>query len=133
MAARTKKCNRNIFEGRGAFRLWLLLLQKSVEIDDDVAILRIVGPMSCVNLKMTLLSELRCTNSAAVRTTLTSLWLSRGRMTGSTALHRGASPAIREVAEARFTHSPPHISVSRRSFQLQKLDVAFLQGNSDMV
>jgi len=33
--------------------LLLLLLLKSVEIHDDVALLQVVGAMSCVNLKMT--------------------------------------------------------------------------------
>ena len=40
----------------------------------------------------------RGTDSVAVMTAGTSLWLSRGRMTGCMALHRGATSAINEVA-----------------------------------
>ena len=50
-----------------------------------------------------------------MRTGWTSLWLSRGRMTGSTALHRGASPAIHEVAISPLhTQSSTHLCLSQK-------------------
>ena len=73
--------------------MWLLLLLKSVEIDDDVALL-----LSCAVLgSMCTQSELGGTWSAAVGTLWTELWFCCGRVTCGSTVLGGSEPVTHKV------------------------------------
>jgi len=99
--------------------LLLLLLLKSVELDDDVALL-----LSAAGLDMgphvTSESEIGRTDSAALRTSWTCL-----RLCGScTSFFRASGPAICEAPETSVTDSSPYISVACQNLQVTWLNVA---------
>jgi len=77
--------------------LLLLLLLKSVEVDDDVALLLSCTVLGSMCTQVTLQSKLGGTGSAAVRTLWTCLWFCCGRMTHGSTFLGGSEPVTREV------------------------------------
>jgi len=71
----------------------ILLLLKSVEFDDDVALQLSVAGLD-VGPHLTPESEIGGTDSATLRTSWTCLWLCGSCVTGCTSLFRGSDPAI---------------------------------------
>jgi len=96
------------------FYTLLLLLLKSVEFDDDVALLLsvaglVVGPYVAWE------SEIRSTDSAALRTSWTCLRLCGSCVTSCTSFFRGSDPAIYGAPETSITDSSPYIRVACRT------------------
>ena len=92
----------------------LLLLLKSVEFDDDVALLLSVAGL-VMGPHVTSESEIGSTESAALRTSRACL-----RLCGNcvTSFLRGSDPAIYEAPETTITDSSPYTSVACQSLQV---------------
>jgi len=75
----------------------LLLLLKSVEVDDDVALLLSSTVLGSMCTQVTVQSKLGGTGSAAVRTLWTCLWFCCGRMTRGSTFLGGSEPVTHEV------------------------------------
>ena len=103
--------------------LLLLRLLKSVEYDDDVALLLSVAGL-VMGPHVTSESEIGGTDSAALRTSWTCLRLCRSCVTSCTSFFRGSDPAIYEAPETNITDSLPYISVACQSLQVTWLNVA---------
>jgi len=97
--------------GSGYMLLLLLLLLKSVELDDDVALLLSVAGL-VVGPHVTSESEIGGTDSAALRTSWTCLRLCGSCVTSCTSFFRANDPAICEAPETSITDSSPYISVA---------------------
>jgi len=83
----------------------LLLMLKSVEVDDDVALLLSCTVLGSMCTQVTLQSKLGGTGSAAVRTLWTCLWFCCGRMTrGSTFLGGSAIYTTRSLVRVSRSH-----------------------------
>jgi len=91
--------------------LLLLLLLKSVEFDDDVALLLSVAGL-VMGPHVTSESEIGGTDSAALRTSWTCLWLCGSCVASYTSFFRGSDPAIYEAPETSFTDSSPYSSTN---------------------
>jgi len=92
----------------------LLLLLKSVEVDDDVALLLSCAVLGSMCTQVTLQSKLRGTGSAAVRTLWTCLWFCCGRMTrGSTFLGGTLTKCARPTSQVAFHTTRSLARVSR--------------------
>ena len=85
---------------------WLL---KSVEYDDDVALLLSVASL-VVGPQVTSESEIGGTDSAALRTSRTCLRLCGSCVTSCTSFFRASDPAIYEAPETSITDSSLYIS-----------------------
>jgi len=110
----------------------LLLLLKSVEFDDDVALLLSVASL-VMGPHVTSESEIGGTDSAALRTSWTCLWLCGSRMTSCTSFFRGSDPGTYEAPETSITDSSPYISIACQSLQVTWLDVALDEIYFDVV
>jgi len=73
--------------------LLLLLLLKSVEFDDDIALLLSVASLD-MGTHVTPESEIGGTDSAALRTSRTYFWIFGSCVKGCTSFFRGSDPAI---------------------------------------
>jgi len=104
--------------------LLLLLLLKSVEFDDNVALLLSVAGLVMVP-HVTSESEIGITDSAALRTSRACLRLCGNCVTSYTSFFRGSDPAIYEASETTITDSSPYTSVACQSLQITWLNVAF--------
>ena len=91
--------------------LLLLLLLKSVEFDDDVALLFSVAGL-VMGPHVTSESEIGGTDSAALRTSRACLRPCRNCVTSCTSFFRGSDPAIYKAPETGITDSFPYISVA---------------------
>ena len=103
--------------------LLLLLLLKSVEFDDDVALLLSVAGL-VVGPHVTSESEIGSTDSAALRTSWTCLRLCGSCMTSCTSFFRASDPAIYKAPETSITDSSPYIPVACQRLQVTWLNVA---------
>ena len=103
--------------------LLLLLLLKSVEFEDNVALLLSVAGL-VMGLQVTSESEIGGTDSAALGTSWTCLRLCGSCLTSCTSFFRGSDPAIYEAPETGITDSSPYISVACQSLQVTWLNVA---------
>jgi len=101
----------------------LLLLLKSIEFDDDVALLLSVAGL-VMGPHVTSESEIVGTDSAALRTSWTCLWLCGSCVMSCVSFFRGSDPAIYETPETSITDSSPYISVACQSLQVTSLNVA---------
>ena len=101
----------------------LLLLLKSVEFDDDVALLLSVAGV-VMGPHVTSESEIGSTDSAALRASGACLRLCGSCVTSCTSFFRGSDPAIYEAPETTITESSPYISVACQSLQVTWLNVA---------
>ena len=89
---KVKPCNLNFTEARDRKNTTVLLL-KSVEFDDDVALLLSVAGL-VMRPHVTSESEIGGTDSAALRTSWTCLRLCGNCVTGCTSFFRGSDPAL---------------------------------------
>jgi len=110
----------------------LLLLLKSVEFDDDVALLLSVAGL-VMGPHVTSESEIESTDSAALRTSRACLRLCGNCVTSCTSFFRGSDPAIHEAPETTITDSSPYISVACQSLQVTWLNVALEEICFDVV
>jgi len=69
-------------------------------------------------------SEIGGTDSAALRTSWTCLWLCGSCVTSCTSFFRGSDPAVYEAPETSITDSSPYISVACQSLYVTWLNVA---------
>ena len=113
-------------------RLLLLLLLKSVEFDDDIALLLSVAGL-VMGPQVTLESEIGGTDSAALRTSWTCLRLCGSCVMSCTSFFRGSDPAIYKAPETGITDSSPYISVACQSPQVTWLNVALEEICFDVV
>jgi len=90
----------------GRWRRLLLLLLKSVEFDDDVALL-LSGAGLVMRPHVTSESEIGGTDSAALRTSRACLRLCGSCVTSCTSFFRGSDPATQEEKEGN--RHPPHV------------------------
>ena len=81
-------------DGTGNGECGLLLLLKSVEVDDDVALLLSCAVLRSMCTHVALQSELGGTWSSAVGTLWTELWFCCGRVTFGSTVLRGSEPVI---------------------------------------
>ena len=95
----------------------LLLLLKSVEFDDDVALLLSVAGV-VMGPHVTSESEIGSTDSAALRTSRACLRLCGNCVTSCTSFFRGSDPAIYKAPETGITDSFPYIPVACQSLQV---------------
>ena len=95
----------------------LLLLLKSVEFDDDVALLLSVAGL-VMGPHVTSESEIGSTDPAALRTSRACLRLCGNCVTSCTSFFRGSDPAIYEAPETTITDSSPYTSVACQSLQV---------------
>ena len=110
----------------------LLLLLKSVEFDDDVALLLSVAGL-VMGPHVTSESEIGSTGSAALRTSRACLRLCGNCVTSCTSFFRGSDPAIYEAPEATITDCSPYTSVACQSFQVTWLNVTIQEICFDLV
>ena len=105
--------------------LLLLLLLKSVELDDDVELLLSVACL-VMGPRVTSESEIGRTDSAALRTSRACLRLCGSCVTSCTSFFRASDPAIYEAPETSqlITDSSPCIPVACQSLQVAWLNVA---------
>ena len=103
----------------------LLLLLKSVEFDDDVALLLSVAGL-VMGPHVTSESEIGSTtaDSAALRTSRACLRFCGNCVTSCTSFFGGSDPAIYKAPETGITDSFPYISVACQSLQVTWLNVA---------
>jgi len=101
----------------------LLLLLKSVEFDDDVALLLSVAGL-VMGPHVTSESEIAGTDSAALRTSRACLRLCGSCVTSCTSFFRASDPAILEAPKTTITDSSPYIPVACQSLQVTWLNVA---------
>ena len=88
----------------------LLLLLKSVELDDDVALLLSVAGL-VMGPHVTSESEIGSTDFAALRTSWTCLRLCGNCVTSCTSFFRGSDPAIYKAPETTITVSYTHLTL----------------------
>ena len=112
--------------------LLLKLLLKSVEFDDDVALLLSVAGL-VMGPRVTSESEIGGTDSAALRTLRACLRLCGNCVTSCTSFFRGSDPAIYKAPETGITDSFPYISVACQSLWVTWLDVAIEKIGFDVV
>jgi len=110
----------------------LLLLLKSVEFDDDVALLLSVAGL-VMGPHVTSESEIGSTGSAALRTSRACLRLCGNCVTSCTSFFRGSDPAIYEAPEATITDCSPYTSVACQSLQVTWLNVTLQEICFDLV
>jgi len=110
----------------------MLLLLKSVEFDDDVALLQSVAGL-VMGPHVTSESEIEGIDSAALRTLWTCLWLCGSCVTSCTSFFRGGDPTIYDAPATSITDSSPYISVACQSLQVTWLNVALEEICSDVV
>jgi len=110
----------------------LLLLLKSVEFDDDAALLLSVAGL-VMGPHVTSESEIGGTDSAALRTSRACLRLCGNCVTSCTSFFRGSDPAIYEAPETSITDSSPYIPVAWQSLQVTWLNVALEEICFDVV
>ena len=116
-------------------KLWdlaLLLLLKSVEFDDDIALLLSVASL-VTGPHVTSESEIGGKDSAALRTSWTCLRLCGSCVMSCTSFFRGSDPAIQEAPKTSITDSFPYISVACQSLQVTWLNVAIEKIRFDVV
>jgi len=111
---------------------WVLLLLKSVEYDDDVALLLSVAGL-VMGPHVTSESEIGGTDSAALGTSRACLRLCGNCVTSCTSFFRGSDAAIYEAPETTITDSSPYISVACQSLQVTWLNVALEEICFDVV
>jgi len=110
----------------------MLLLLKSVEFDDDAALLLSVAGL-VMGPHVTSESEIGGTDSAALRTSWTCLRLCVSCVTSCTSFFRGSDPTIYEAPETSITDSSPYIPVAWQSLQVTWLNVALEEICFDVV
>jgi len=110
----------------------LLLLLKSVEFDDDVALLLSVAGL-VMGLRVTSESEIGGTDSATLRTSWTCLRLCGSCVTSCTSFFRGSDPAIYEAPKTSITDCSSYIPVACQSLQVTWLNVALEEICFDVV
>jgi len=108
------------------------MLLKSVDFNDDVALLLSVASL-VMGPHVTSESKIGGTDSAALRTSWTCLWLCGSRVTSCTSFFRGSDPGTYEAPETSITDSPPYISIACQSLQVTWLDVALDEIYFDVV